>query len=167
MVKNKGTHCVTLAPDIAEKIDSVGKGKSFSAKLAYIIMDYCADRGILVQYLTEEERQNGTPKILIQGAERVWAWCSWLKGPEEHLAHQEAEATMREWAVGAKSRKMKPRDVATGLSQRLQESGYSVQVIDLPEEDILEVWISKKEREPECDVCRIVQRIRRVLEVEV
>jgi len=164
MVRNKGTYCVTLMPETADKIDKAGKGKSFSAKLENIVREFTIQRQLLVNYETENEKETGQPRIWLTGAERIWAWSSWLKGAEEHLTHREAEAAMREWAAGKKGSRLKPKEVVSALSKLMQELHYIVQVVDMPEADILEIWIARRESKPVCTECGVIFKIKQLLE---
>jgi len=163
VVKNKGVHCVTLALEIAEKIERVGQGKSFSAKMEYIVKEYCVQKQMLVDYNTEESRETGQPTIWLNGAERIWGCSPWLNGVEDKLAHTTAAEALDEWATNKKVARFKPQERAIELSKIMQDIGYIVQIVNIPESDITEVWIARKEQKPVCGECGVVDQLRKLL----
>ncbi len=159
MVKNKTTHCITLAPDVVKKIEEVGVGKSFSGKIEWMAREFVNERGMLVKYRTAEEFETGNPTMLVETAERVWADSAHLKGFEsQFVEYEELKGIISAW-LREEGKGVKPGKVPENFIPVLEEAGFKVQFFTDVENDVAEIWVARRERNPDCRECSVVQDI--------
>lgn len=145
-------------------IEILGKGKTTSAKLSWILNDCLSKKDLLVAYMTNEEWENGTPKIIGNDPTRLYSYSHYAEGiddPEELVGHDFDRAFEIAKEVLGKNKRM-PTEKLIPL---LVEAGYIVQFIENSDFGVFEVWIDLKQTgNAGCKECPKIDRI--ILDVE-
>ena len=157
---------IAMAPELHKRLQSVSSevGKRALSKVACELIEAgLARRGFLVAYETDEQKDSGEPVIVAEGATRVWANASWLKGwAEPGALSQELWDAVK--GLQAKAPSSGRRGMAEWIAGALRALEWTVQVVDDRKADILEVWAHKPLGK--CAHCPKLDRIREALDAE-
>ena len=160
MDRKKVAVSCSMKPGLIDLVEANGEGKSFSAKVEYLLEAYLKQRGILVVYDCEDSRETGEPRQLQENVERLYAYACFQKGWSDL-----GEALRKKYHLP------EPIGAEMEVVQKLSQAGYLVQVVNDPEHDIyLDIWVAEKGKSTTCSACSIgekMSRIREVLDGEV
>lgn len=157
---------IAMAPELHKRLQSVSNevGKRALSKVACELIEAgLARRGFLVTYETDEQRDAGEPVIVAEGAVRVWANASWLKGWAD-LQDMGRELAGVVGGLQSKAPHGGRRGMAEWIAGALRALEWAVQVVDDRKADILEVWAYKPLGK--CAHCPKLDRIREALDAE-
>ena len=155
---------IAMEPELHKRLQATAgeMGKRELSKLACALIDEgLARRGLLVVYENDEQRETGEPLIVAEGTARVWSDTAWLKGwaDPEGLGRDLAALCARlEEKAGAGKR---AANYAAWIADSLKKNGWTAQVVNDRQADILEVWAHKPgDRCAECPkMARIMDAI--------
>jgi hypothetical protein len=150
MSERKHVTTIALSDEVFDDINSIGEGKSFTAKIVNIVERVKREEGELVRYETEEQWENITPRIINKNAYREFVDSAVGKGPTSNGLM---------WSIVTSQQKITKKLILEDLKPRLMNMGYIVQVINDVEHAVFDVWVAKRENR-----CKECERIKKDLE---
>jgi hypothetical protein len=164
MDMRKGCVGISMAPAEFDMIMALPIIGGVSAKVMTIIHEWMAIKEILVQYRTDEQREQGTPVILNRFADRAFSSSQWGTGyhfERNKYATQYKDIVKRVVArLGTQGKT--PKWFQANIMPELIKEGFIVQCIDEPEWDLFDAWIcpaASSTTGDNCSRCPIVNNI--------
>jgi len=132
---------VSMSPKMYRALDAAVIANSFSGKVEAALIEWFAMKNLLIQYRSEDQIREGTPVILNEFAERIYA-CSQFQVGWSFKGGRYAQVILdclNTLDKGWGNRQQKwVHTIAVPAIRRL---GLVVQVADVVEHDLFDVWV--------------------------
>lgn len=154
---------IAMDQDVRVAIDAAIVLGSFSGKVEMALREWMQLKAMLVQYRDEAQKEAGTPTLLNINAERIYS-CSSFQNGYSFQGGRHAEVVQRVIDSMAKTsyQSRGKKWVEEYLCPGLRGAGLIVQIVNIIESDVYDVWVCDSmvgEAGKNCGRCHVVAEV--------